>query len=573
MRKSLSSSRKKTRSQKFVKIAMFPIAIFTTFFASSYSEATTSLKPTIQARVLTPSGEYESLNISSTNQAVSAPLGSLWKIFAYSYLVDENLPENPYRCLGRDPDEIFCCKPGETIGRDIALARSCTPYFSFSRLGVSEGKWADYWKKTLAQTSNRQLPAWLTNRSLHKLETRVPVDELLLILQAVRTSLPRFTQIEKALLGTVLNGTARGSFPSWGGLLRVKTFTWRDQPEETFIGGFVGWLPDGSAIWVSGEGHGRDMFVSDLRALVDKHSALQNDACVDVEYFKKYPIAAVHPKASGKLVGETTVRFKNGNTLKFLGDGSLEAVQHGKDVRIRARIRLEEYVARVIDREVAADPEEAARAFAIVIRTYLFQRNQNRKPGVDSCLQAEDSSHFQRVSPTSASRRARSISRWANGLILNGIENLRYHSNKAGPDVMAWTVAKDRALSGLNAKEILSSFYPSGLLESGSRAESYACVPNKPTASWLANQVPRWRKRLIQLQGFEDPAGIKVCYDRPRIFSHLEALEIYVPRVMTRNDEISVAHEYLHLAFRHHPRGLDENFIETHARNLVEGVP
>jgi uncharacterized protein YfaQ (DUF2300 family) len=576
---------RKLLSSRFKKIFLVaPIVVL----ATSQSDATRAKTPIIQARVLTTSGEYESLNISanmsvglsknvsaavSAPPATSAPLGSLWKIFAYSYLVDENLPENSYRCLGTDPDEIFCCKPGESIDREMALAKSCTPYFSFSRLGISKDQWTNYWRNSLSRSNLSSLPTWLSDRDLQRPETRVPVDELLNVLSAIRTNLPRFKQIEHALLGTILNGTARGSFPSWGGLLRVKTYTWRDQPEDAFIGGFAGWLPDGSAIWVSGEGHGRDMFVSDLRTLVAKHSSLQDDACVDVEYFKRYPISSVHPKSSGKLLGATTVRFKNGNALKFVGDGSLEAIRVANETRIRSRMRLEDYVARVIDREVAAEPEEAARAFAIAIRTYLFQRNQGIQPQKSVCLHAEDSSHFQRVSPSPASRRALSISRWANGLILNGVEDLRYHSNKASKNVMAWTVAKDRANSGLNAKEILNSFFPSGVLTSGSRTESYACVLNKSTANWLANQIPRWRRHLAQIQGFEEPKGIKVCFDRPRVFSHLEALEIYVPRVMTRNDEISVAHEYLHLAFRHHPRGLDENFIETQARNLVEGVP
>ena len=351
MRKSLSSSFKKT-------FLLAPIVVL----ATSQSEAMLTKKRAIQARVLTTSGEFESLNMSTSMsaaatapQSTSAPLGSLWKIFAYSYLVDENLPENPYRCLGSDPDEIFCCKPGESIDRETALAKSCTPYFSFSRLGISKEKWSSYWKNRLSQSTLSNLPSWLSDRDLQRPETRVPVDELLNVLSAIRTSLPRFTQIESALLGTILNGTARGSFPSWGGLLRVKTFTWRDQPEDAFIGGFAGWLPDGSAIWVSGEGHGRDMFVSDLRTLVAKHSSLRDDACVDVEYFKRYPISSVHPKSSGKLLGPTTVRFKNGNALKFVGDGSLEAIRVGKETRIRARMGLEEYVARVIDREALTD--------------------------------------------------------------------------------------------------------------------------------------------------------------------------------------------------------------------------
>jgi uncharacterized protein YfaQ (DUF2300 family) len=30
-----------------------------------------------------------------------------------------------------------------------------------------------------------------------------------------------------------------------------------------------------------------------------------------------------------------------------------------------------------------------------------------------------------------------------------------------------------------------------------------------------------------------------------------------------------LAHEYIHLAFQHHPRGLDETFVERTARTLI----
>ena len=39
--------------------------------------------------------------------------------------------------------------------------------------------------------------------------------------------------------------------------------------------------------------------------------------------------------------------------------------------------------------------------------------------------------------------------------------------------------------------------------------------------------------------------------------------------IATTDDRITVVHEYLHLAFRFHPRGLDEDFVERLARELV----
>ena len=35
------------------------------------------------------------------------------------------------------------------------------------------------------------------------------------------------------------------------------------------------------------------------------------------------------------------------------------------------------------------------------------------------------------------------------------------------------------------------------------------------------------------------------------------------------DDEIALAHEFLHLAFKHHPSGADESFIENMARQLL----
>ena len=61
----------------------------------------------------------------------SAPLGSLWKLFVYAYLVDRGIQAPDYQCTGGNPrDEAYCCAIGETIDRDHALAKSCGLYFS-----------------------------------------------------------------------------------------------------------------------------------------------------------------------------------------------------------------------------------------------------------------------------------------------------------------------------------------------------------------------------------------------------------------------------------------------------------
>jgi uncharacterized protein YfaQ (DUF2300 family) len=38
----------------------------------------------------------------------------------------------------------------------------------------------------------------------------------------------------------------------------------------------------------------------------------------------------------------------------------------------------------------------------------------------------------------------------------------------------------------------------------------------------------------------------------------------------TREDRITLAHEYLHIGLRHHPSGQDEAFVEQLARRLID---
>ena len=60
----------------------------------------------------------------------NTPLGSLWKLFVHVYLSAGARSVADYRCTGGDPgEESYCCAPGESIGRDEALAKSCGLYF------------------------------------------------------------------------------------------------------------------------------------------------------------------------------------------------------------------------------------------------------------------------------------------------------------------------------------------------------------------------------------------------------------------------------------------------------------
>src|SRR5262249_1535077 len=77
--------------------------------------------------------ELESRVLSGRALPGKVAVGSVWKLFAYADLVDVGAREPSYTCTkavrARDEPELYCCKPGETIDRDTALARSCGAYF------------------------------------------------------------------------------------------------------------------------------------------------------------------------------------------------------------------------------------------------------------------------------------------------------------------------------------------------------------------------------------------------------------------------------------------------------------
>lgn len=98
------------------------------------------------------------------------------------------------------------------------------------------------------------------------------------------------------------------------------------------------------------------------------------------------------------------------------------------------------------------------------------------------------------------------------------------------------------------------------------------CQRNRLIEQWLANQAPRWNRRLAPVAGFEAPGSIEVCIAQsgsPR--ADYAANRIWLRHLDDEEDRRSLAHEYLHLAFKYSPRALDEAFIETTARQILEG--
>jgi len=126
--------------------------------------------------------------------SLDAPLGSLWKLFVYAWLVDTGAREPAYECRGQSKEEVYCCSAGGKIERDQALVKSCGLYFEPARLGIAATDWRAYWQA-------RQAPSWLLDLPAVQPATRVSVAELLSVLAL----LPAQDQTRRVLLDVVLN--------------------------------------------------------------------------------------------------------------------------------------------------------------------------------------------------------------------------------------------------------------------------------------------------------------------------------------------------------------------------------
>ncbi len=508
-------------------------------------------------------GELLSLNRA---QAISreplpadlqAPLGSVWKLFVYAWLVDTGAREPAYECRGQSKEEVYCCTSGGKIERDQALVKSCGLYFEPARLGIKDADWRVYWQA-------RQAPEWLLDLPSLQPATRVSVAALLKVLAVM----PAQDQARRVLLDVVLNAADGNVAGELGSRLRVKTWSWLgDQDAASRQGGFAGWTADAEPIWAGGRGTSQRVlrdYAPALASVIPVEWPADADRCVEVGLFSRYPLRRVlsgeSVVAAGVLRGAYRVEFMNGNALDIHSDGELFLLND----TLVARVDREEYVARVLQREASAEPVEAAKALAVAIRTYLLQ-NATRH---GDCLSIDDSSSRQRVAPRPASAESRNIAAWTSDLVLAG-STVTYHSDQPGPDKLSWQQAVEQASAGQRYDAILLHAYPRASLSRWDNPVA-SCEALPAAQDWLKTQRRTWRPRLESETGYNEVSSFAVCrlaFGRPYV--DRERQRIYVRGVLSLQDRLDLTHEYLHLAFEAHPNGQDETYIEGLARHLL----
>lgn len=512
------------------------------------------------------------------------PLGSLWKLFVYLWLAENEISAPAYQCLGATGDstdalqlheeEAYCCEPGESIDRDKALVRSCGLFFSPERLGIGRDKWRDFWRARSSSAS------WLVDLTAMMPETEVTPAEVIAALQAA----PPVAREEamNILLARAFGPNGETDLVrQMGGLLRIKTFSWfRPGPspgnggERVRYGGGAGWLTDGTPVWFAGNGTGPQVMAKYARPLASALAAANTPlapGCVQVQLFARHNLAHVQakggaPAAVGSLRGDYVAIFDNDVAIPFHSDGEIRLSHEGEHPRLDARLGLDEYVARVLDREADARETEAARALSVVIRTYLL--NEAEQQG--NCLAIEDSSHKQRVSPNAPSPSARAAAGFTTGLILAG-SPVGYHREKMGENSLAWTEAVAASRAGKRWDGILRETFIRAELSAMKDPTGLKCKPFPLAEQWLAERAPRWNRTLReQIPGFELPPAPQICllaYGNP--FSEQDRNRIHLRALKTLEDRIALAHEYLHLCLARHPSGRDEGLIERWARKLA----
>lgn len=499
------------------------------------------------------------------------PLGSTWKLFAYAWLQAHGAHEPAYVCTGARPaaDDEYCCEPGGQVGRDAALAQSCGPYFAPQRLHVDAAEWRRFWH-------DRHAPEWVGTPAAFEPGTEVDVEALLAALQAVPVPARQAARAALLPLSIKLDGVV----PALGSGPRFKTWSWTMGGERA--GGAAGWLADGTPFWFGARGTSRTALrahaawiastwaSAGLRDVEPEPAWVATEPCVGVALFNRYPVAAVEgadgrPAQAGLITGPQRVRFAAGNVLAIDASPGLQLLEGAGAPRLEGRWSLEDYVARVVDREGDAAQPAAARALAVAARSYVLQ-NATDEGG---CRRIADDSRTQRASPNPPSRAARDAAAFTRGLVLDG-PAVRYHATQAAPGQMAWRDAVAAASAGAPFEAILRTAYPQSRLAPFDAGDD--CVPMPDARDWLLAQQKRWRDVLRREPGYEPlPETLQVCrlaLGTPR--SDQRLLQIRLREWTSQDGRVTLLHEYLHLAFRHHPRGRDDDFVEHLARQLVE---
>lgn len=131
-------------------------------------------------------------------------------------------------------------------------------------------------------------------------------------------------------------------------------------------------------------------------------------------------------------------------------------------------------------------------------------------------------------------------------------------------------------LSGMRAKLMFVVFLISMALISNAPSSAQTklhdlpCECEEAAQSWLSLQAESWDRSLAGVEGYERPEAVSVCLiQRGRPHVDYARNRIFLRRIEKDEDTLTLVHEYLHLAFKNHPRTRDELFIENTARTLL----
>ena len=160
------------------------------------------------------------------------------------------------------------------------------------------------------------------------------------------------------------------------------------------------------------------------------------------------------------------------------------------------RFGLNDYVARVVEREGDTAEPEAARALAVAARSYLVQQ-ATRAQGCFRIGTAAARNACCRM-PAAAARHAADQT---DGLVLSGVA-VRYHHDAGGKGRMARPKRSARQAVVLAFDAILARWWPQATLTSFQSPVAGDCPEIAGARQWLAGRAKQWQAagRRIRLR-------------------------------------------------------------------------
>lgn len=509
------------------------------------------------------------LQINSVAMKSRHPLGSLWKIFAFSYLM-EHKPVAPYHCHGHDQKGGYCSltRGHGTVDLNTALIHSCELAFRHYKSLIPANAWRTYWQKI----SGNSAEAWIFDLAEFGAELKVEPAQVLNLLGRIRLHAASWPALDAALTQIAFTGTARSLSPYGSNTnLKIKTFTMGNS-KEGYFGGIAGWFNKSTLFWLAGpdkSGRIASAWFPTMTRLVKSGSPqIPDESPVKIctQFLERYPLLAVKNTVGnavkpGPLYGHFVAETTRETAVEFesAGDVSLK-IKKGQP-QLTGCFSLEEYVARVVEREGSTLPFEAKKALGIAARTYALRHS--KKLGADY-LSLPDSTNYQRVALTKPDQENQRAAGETAGLIVDA--DVFYHQDRQNGATMSLKEAKRQALAGVGFRQIVQIAYGKKLLPF-SGLKDLPCQEMKTAKDWLKHNLELWQPRLAMI-GANMATPFKICS-----LDGKEALyfdnRIYMQGLHTTDDQITLVHEWLHAALAHTPQGRNEEKIERLARSLV----